>query len=77
MHVVPVHVIRGAHLPTPYLVLFCPYPVPLGEELLRDWSLSAWGLSGFPQSWGMNFNLHAHLHDSAAASSAGPSLAQE
>lgn len=46
----PVHVIHGAHLPTPYPVLLRPYPGPLSKELLRDWSLSGWGLSGVPQS---------------------------
>lgn len=58
------------------LLVQCPW-VPFSKEVIGGWSLSAPGVSGFPQSQGMNFNLHAHLHDSTATPSAGPSLAQE
>lgn len=39
----------------------CLYPVPFSKELVGNGSLSAWALSGFPQSSRMNFNLHGHL----------------
>lgn len=39
----------------------CPYPGPFSKELVGNGSLSAWGLSGFPQSSRTNFNLHGHL----------------